>query len=160
MGESQLQGTKEAHRARHCQSHELELSQHMLPFLHTDSVSASQILEDVNDPLRALLHQLQCHAFTIQDPPQDFIPLVPAAVSLCEFLFRYGFLSMHGVCISLSEDIIHGMHDAPPNVMAPVPGPLSEPNEVIDKHIDVSDWPQKDQEGGTVSQLWQRSQSG
>ena len=41
--------------------------------------------------------------------------------------------------------------------MALVPGPLSKPNEVVNKHINVSDQPQKDQEGGMVSQLWQQS---
>ena len=41
MGKSQLQGTKEACRAQDCWAHEPELSQHMLPFLHTDSVVAS-----------------------------------------------------------------------------------------------------------------------
>ena len=67
---------------------------------------------------------------------------------------------MHGVCISLSEDLVHSVHDAPPNVSAPAPGPLSEPNEVVDEHIDMSNWPWEDQEGGTVHRLRQRSLSG
>ena len=48
---------------------------------------------------------------------------------------------MHGVCIPLGEDLVHSMHDAPPDVVALVPGPLSEPNEVIDEDIDVHDQP-------------------
>ena len=55
VGQSQLQGTKEARRAQHHQSHELELSQHTLPLLHTDPVPASEILEYVDDPLCAPL---------------------------------------------------------------------------------------------------------
>ena len=65
VGESQLQGTEEACRTRDCWTHELELSQHMLLFLHTDSVVALQTFEDVHNPLCALLHQFQCHALTI-----------------------------------------------------------------------------------------------
>ena len=65
MGKSQLQGTEEACRAWDCWAHELELSQHMLPFLYTDSVAASQTFKDVHDPLRALLHQFHGHALTI-----------------------------------------------------------------------------------------------
>ena len=41
VGESQLQGTKEARGARDCRSHEPELAQHTLPFLDADSVVAS-----------------------------------------------------------------------------------------------------------------------
>ena len=67
---------------------------------------------------------------------------------------------MHGVGISLSEDLIHSVHNAPPNVSALAPGSLSEPNEVIDEHINVSDWLWEDQEGGTVHWLWQWSRSG
>ena len=67
---------------------------------------------------------------------------------------------MHGACIPLGEHLVNGVHDAPPNVLALVLGLLSEPDEVVDENIDVHNWPQKDQEGCTVSQLWQRSQLG
>ena len=65
MGKSQLQGTKEACRTQDCWAHEPELSQHMLPFLHTYLVVALQTFEGVHDPLRASLHQFQCHVLTI-----------------------------------------------------------------------------------------------
>ena len=51
VGEPQLKGAKETRRAWYHWSHEPEFSQHMLPLLDADSVSPSQILKYVQDPL-------------------------------------------------------------------------------------------------------------
>ena len=67
---------------------------------------------------------------------------------------------MHCVCISLGEYLVHGMHDAMPDVAASMLGALSKADEVIDKDINVCDQPQKDLQRGTVSQLQQRLWSG
>ena len=81
--------------------------------------------------------------------------MVPAPVPLSKFLFQYGFLLVHGICISLSEHLVEGMHDALPDVPASVLGPLSQPDEVITEDINVCDQPREDQEGCMVSRLWQ-----
>ena len=86
--------------------------------------------------------------------------MVPAPIPFAKFLFRYGFLAVRGICVSLSEHLVDGMHDAPPNVAALAPGPLSQPDEVVDKDIDMCNQPQEDQEGCAVSRLWQRPRSG
>ena len=79
--------------------------------------------------------------------------MVPAPIPLAEFLFQYGFLAVHGICVSPSEHLVDSVHDAPPNVAASAPGPLSQPDEVINEDINVRDRPREDQEGCTVSWL-------
>ena len=60
---------------------------------------------------------------------------------------------MHCVHISLGEYLVHGVHDATPDVAAPTLGALSNANEIIDEDIDVCNWPQKDLQRGMVSRL-------
>ena len=132
----------------------------MLPLLDANSLSSSQILEYVNDLLGALLCELQCLVLTIQHPTQDLLPLVPTSIPFSKFLLQYGFLSVHVVCIPLGKYLVHGVHDAEPDVVALVLGPLSKPNKIIDEDINVCDQPQEDLKGGMDSRLWQQSQLG
>ena len=115
----------------------------MLPLLDADSLLSSQILEYVLDPLGASLCELQNLLLTIQHPTQDLFPLVPTSIPLSKFLLQDCFLLVHSVCIPLGEYLVHGVHDAVPDVAAPVPGPLSKANEIVDKDIDVCDWPKR-----------------
>ena len=96
----------------------------------------------------------------IQYPAKDLLLLVPAPIPFAKFLFRYGFLAVHGICISPSEHLVDGVHDAPPNVAAAAPGPLRQPDEVVNEDINMCDQPQEDQEGYVVFRLWQRPSSG
>ena len=67
---------------------------------------------------------------------------------------------MHCVCISLGKYLVHGMHDAMPDVAALTLGALSKAIEIVDKDIDMCDQPQKDLQRGMVSWLWQWLWSG
>ena len=86
--------------------------------------------------------------------------MVPAPIPLAEFLFRYGFLAVHGICVSPSEHLVDGVHDALLNVAASVPGPLHQPDKVVNEDINVRDQPREGQEGCAVSQLQQQPRSG
>ena len=57
---------------------------------------------------------------------------------------------MHCVCISLSKHLVHGMHDAASDVVAPMLGSLSKADEVINEDIDMYNQPQKDLQRGMV----------
>jgi hypothetical protein len=61
---------------------------------------------------------------------------------------------MHCVHISLSEHLVHGMHDTSSDVVAPTSGSLSKDDEVIDKDINMCNWPRKDLQWDTVFWLW------
>ena len=67
---------------------------------------------------------------------------------------------MQCVHVSLGEYLVHGVHEAMPDVAAPTSRSLSKANEVIDEHVNMRYQPWKDLQGGTVFQLWQRSWSG
>ena len=68
VGEPQLKGAEETRQAWYHWSHEPEFSQHTLPLLDANSVSPSQILEYVQDPLQAALCELQRLPLSVQYP--------------------------------------------------------------------------------------------
>ena len=59
MGESQLEGTKQASSPGHCGSHESELPKHSLPFLDADSALVMEVLKDVKDLVLLPFSKLQ-----------------------------------------------------------------------------------------------------
>ena len=111
----------------------------MLPFLDADMLLVMEVLEDRQDAFLSAVGEFEGPLGGVEDPPKDLLLLSPAAFPLLELLLGDGFLPVHSVEIQLGKNLVHGMHDATLHVGALAPGALSNPNEIIDKDINMSD---------------------
>ena len=92
----------------------------------------------------------------VKDPPKDLLLLGPSAVPLLELLLGDGFLPVQGVEVPLGKNPVHGMHDAATHVGASTPGALSNPDEIINKYVNMSNGSSVPCERGPIFGLRER----
>ena len=98
-----------------------------------------EVLEDRQDAFLSVVGEFKDPLGGVEDPPKDLLSLSPSTFPLLELLLGDSFLPVHSVEVPLGKNLVHGMHDATSHVGASVPGALSNPNEVIDKDVNMSD---------------------
>ena len=155
MRESQLECPEEAGGPRHRRSHESKFSEQLLPFLDANSPLVMKVFKYGKKVTLPPVSQFQSFLRHVQDPSQDFLPLTPSTFTFQELLLSYGFLMFHCHRVRLGEDIVHCMHDTPPDILAPAPRALCNTDKVDNKNINVCDGPSMFHERDMILGLWQ-----
>ena len=128
----------------------------MLPFLHIDTLPVMKVLEDRQDTFLAAVGEFEGPSGGVEDPSKDLLSLGPTTIPLLELLLGDGFLPVHGAEVLLGENPVHSMHDTASHGGASTPGALSDPNEIINKYVNMSDGSSVPCEWGPIFGLRER----